>query len=337
MQLYNSRHDEPTISDFLALVREIRYHKSDEDLIAWTDRLNRQIVIDVIRKLRNYLNSHINRANYVYEPLKRDDFIYAYTVTKTFETRNAYDAFLKQVQDAESQESRNPEASIRRQLTAVLKPRHRHIYEPLVLDPSDITGNEFSTIKVSPDRLNAGERKFVEDLTTYLKQNYRQNRRYEFYLMRNVRKLGIYLESDSGSYYPDFVLWAVDTEQKITHILFIDPKGQRGIIDDVTLTYKEHPKVKLSRKSEDKTLVNLEERLSAEQGGTFCLNSFLLLRDSSRLGEGKLPEWVEENMLAYNILRLNWHEKKEDGSTGRLFNDEKSYLDLMFEKAGIRR
>ena len=41
-------------------------------------------------------------------------------------------------------------------------------------------------------------------------------------------------------------------------------------------------------------------------------------------------------MLAYHILRLDWHEKTEDGPTSRLFNDEKSYLDLMFEKAGIR-
>ncbi len=40
-------------------------------------------------------------------------------------------------------------------------------------------------------------------------------------------------------------------------------------------------------------------------------------------------------MLAYHILRLDWHEKTEDGSTSRLFKNQ-SYLDLMFEKAGIR-
>jgi hypothetical protein len=42
-------------------------------------------------------------------------------------------------------------------------------------------------------------------------------------------------------------------------------------------------------------------------------------------------------MLAYNIFRLDWHDKKEDGSTSRLFNDKKSYLDLMFEKVGVKR
>ena len=153
--------------------------------------------------------------------------------------------------------------------------------------------------------------------------------------MRNAQKIGIYLESDAGSYYPDFVLWVLDLQQEITHILFIDPKGQRGIIDDRTLEYQNHPKVKLARKSEDKILVTLEKRLEVEQARTFRLHSFLLLRDSSKLGEDQTPEWIEENMLAYNIFRLNWHEKTEDGSTSP-FRDRKSYLDLMFEKAGIR-
>ena len=124
-------------------------------------------------------------------------------------------------------------------------------------------------------------------------------------------------------------------EQTVTHILFIDPKGQRGIIDDETLGYQNHPKVKLARKSEDKTLITLEKKLKAKQDRTFHLNSFLLLRDSSKLGNRQSDEWIEKNMLAYNIFRLNWHEKTENGSISQ-FKDRKSYLDLMFEKAGIR-
>lgn len=108
--------------------------------------------------------------------------------------------------------------------------------------------------------------------------------------MRNAQKIGIYLESDAGSYYPDFVLWVLDTQQDITHILFIDPKGQRGIIDDRTLDYKNHPKVKLAQRSEDKTLIALEKQLAAEQGRKFCLNSFLLLRDTSGLGKDRSHE-----------------------------------------------
>ena len=323
----------PTIDDFLTLVTEIRYQKPTEDPVAWADRLNRRVVIDVIRKLRNRINAHINSANYVYEPLALEDFIYQYTVTKEFQTREAYEAFRAEVDNAREGRE-NPESEIRKSLVLRLEKHHRHIYEPLLLAPGmsvQATDWEDGEIKVSPDRLNAGEKKFVEDLTAYLQQ-YARNNRYEFYLMRNVGKIGIYLESDEGCYFPDFVLWAIDTTQEITHILFIDPKGQRDISDDRTREY--HPKVRLARKSEDKTLVTLEKQLAAAQGGTFHLNSFILLRDSSELGNGQTAEWIAENMEDYHILRLNWHEKTEEGSTSR-FSERKSYLEVMFERAGI--
>lgn len=344
----------PTIDDFLALVTEIRYQKPAEDPVAWADRLNRRIVIDVIRKLRNRINAHINSANYVYEPLERKDFIYEYTVTKEFQTREAYEAFL-----AEKEMQADLEAQTWKPLRLLLDSQHRHIYEPLLLDPAvgessrsrlnDVQVGEpsrsrlnavrvggtslsrINDVKVSPDRLNDGEKKFVEDLMEYLRRHAR-NKRYEFYLMRNVGKIGIYLESDEGCYFPDFVLWAIDTAQEVTHILFIDPKGQRDLLDDTTLHY--HPKVKLARKSEDKTLVMLEKQLEAAQGRTFHLNSFILLRDSSELGDEQPEEWIAKNMVDYHILRLNWHEKMEDGSTSR-FSERKSYLEVMFERAGI--
>ena len=343
LQLYNKEKRKPTIIDFLSLVGEIRYRKQGQDPIAWTDQLNRQIVIDVTRKLRNRINAHINRANYVYRPLERDDFIYEYTVTKEFEDRDEYDEFLKNIKNAEKESNKakaeriNPEALIRRELGRLLEPGHRHIYKPLILPQEDVE-SMYLDLKVSPDRLNRGEKKFVEDLTEYIKLNYPQDKRYEFYLMRNVQKIGIYLESDAGSYYPDFVLWVLDIQEEITHILFIDPKGAREIIGGKRGDYKNHPKVKIAQKSEDQTLVALEKKLESEQGGTFSLNSFLLLRDGSELGDGETDvKWMKENMLAYNILRLDWHDKKEDESTSQLFNDEKSYIDLMFEEVGIQR
>ena len=336
MQLYSKENGEPAITDFLSLVEDISYREQGQDPIAWTDRLNRQVVIDVARNLRNRINAHINRTNYAYEPLERGDLIYEYTVTKEFPTQDELETFLEKVENAESDAlQENPHAQIKNKLQLPLPRGHRHIYEPL-MRPQEEVENEHQDVKVSPDRLNAGEKKFVENLTEYIKLHYRRNERYEFYLMRNAQKIGIYLESDAGSYYPDFVLWVLDTQQDITYILFIDPKGERGIIDE-TLDYKNHPKVKLARKSEDETLVKLEKKLEkAKEGRKFCLNSFLLLRDSSGFGRGKPPDWVEKNMLAHNILRLNWHEQTEDGSTSRLFKDQKSYLDLMFETAGIR-
>lgn len=342
LQFYSKESCEPTILDFLSLVGEIRYWEQGQDPIAWTDRLNRQIVTDVSRKLQSRINAHINRANYIYEPLNQDDFIYEYTVTKEFKKPQEYDAFLAKIKEAEKKQDQlearriDPEIRIQKDLRLSLEPQHRHIYEPLLLDPQGNSKHESDTLKVSPDRLNLGEKKFVEDVTAYIKLHYRENERYEFYLMRNVQKIGIYLESDAGSYYPDFVLWVLDTQQDITHILFIDPKGEREIIGGTKGNYKSHPKVKLAQKSEDETLVTLEKQLEAKEGRKFCLNSFLLLRDSSKLGHEESVKGIEENMLPYNIHRLNWHEKTEDGSKGRLFNNEKSYLDLMFEKAGIR-
>ena len=138
LQLYSKGNCEPTIVDFLSLVGEIRYRKQDQDPIAWTDRLNRQIVIDVSRKLQSRISAHINRANYVYEPLKRDDFIYEYTVTKEFKDRQKYDEFLAKIKEAKKKRDLSkaaridPEASIRRELGRLLKPGHRHIYEPLI-------------------------------------------------------------------------------------------------------------------------------------------------------------------------------------------------------------
>ncbi len=337
LQLYCTGNQQPTISDFLALVGEIRYREQGKDPITWTDRLNRRVVADVTWKLRNRIKAHINRANYIYEPLKREDFIYEYTVTKTFQEQGELNDFVKQIEDAESDAFHgNPHVQLKSRLQLPLLRGHRHIYEPL-MRPQEEVENEYRDVKVSPDRLNAGEKKFVENLTEYIKLKYQRNKRYEFYLMRNVQKIGIYLESDAGSYYPDFVLWVLDTQQDMIHILFIDPKGEREIIGGTTADYKNHPKVKLTRKSEDKTLVTLEKRLAAEQDRTFCLNAFLLLRDSSELGTDQSDKWVKENMLAYHILRLDWHEQTEDGSTGRLFREEKSYLDLMFEKIGIEK
>ena len=154
MQLYRTGNQQPTISDFLALVEEIRYREQEKDPIAWTDRLNRQVVVDVTRNLRNRINAHINRANYVYEPLKRDDFIYEYTVTKEFENQDALDTFVQQVEDGVQ---KNPHAQLKNRLQLVLPRGHRHIYEPL-MQPQEEVENEYRDVKVSPDRLNAGEK-----------------------------------------------------------------------------------------------------------------------------------------------------------------------------------
>ena len=123
LQLYSKENYEPTIIDFLSLIGEIRYREQGQDPIAWTDRLNRQIVIDATRTLRNRINAHINRANYVYESLESDDFIYEYTVTKEFLTQDELDTFLKQVKNAESNAlQENPHFQLKKQIATTFVP-----------------------------------------------------------------------------------------------------------------------------------------------------------------------------------------------------------------------
>lgn len=334
VQMYNKENYKPTIGDFLSLVGEILYREQDHDPIAWTDQLNRQIVIDATRKLKNRINAHINRSNYIYRTLERDDFIYEYTVTKEFQTQDEFNAFMEEIENAELNELQVDPCKLLENRLKLWIRNHRHIYEPLMCPIEDVE-NEYQDVKLSPDRLNVGEKKFVEDFTDFIKQKNKNKERYEFYLMRNVQKIGIYLESDAGSYYPDFVLWVLDSQKHITHLIFIDPKGEREIIGGVRGDYKSHPKVTIAQKLEDNTLIYLEEKLESEHSRMFSINSFILLRDRSELGKEQPNEWVKENMIDYNILRLDWHDKREDGSTSQLFADEKSYLDLMFEKVGI--
>jgi hypothetical protein len=64
-------------------------------------------------------------------------------------------------------------------------------------------------IGISPDKLNAGEKKFLADILQFIDVNYSRDHR-EFYLMRNVeslRSIGLYLEGETRAFYPDFVLW----------------------------------------------------------------------------------------------------------------------------------
>ena len=102
--------------------------------------------------LRNRINAHINRANYIYEPLERDDFIYEYTVTKEFPTQDELDAFLKRVENVETDAlQENPHSQLRNKLQLLLSRGHRHIYEPL-MRPQEEVENEHRDVKVSPDR-----------------------------------------------------------------------------------------------------------------------------------------------------------------------------------------
>ncbi len=93
---------------------------------------------------------------------------------------------------------------------------NQHLYNPLPVEKKE--GED--PIKTTPIKLNEGERRFIEELTDYLKTNSKK----KVYLLRNLPKIGIGFYEEEG-YYPDFVLWYVKGNTQ--HIAFIDPKGLR--------------------------------------------------------------------------------------------------------------
>lgn len=106
-----------------------------------------------------------------------------------------------------------------------------HLYQPLLLKSK--TGD----IDIQPGALDDNERKFVADLVKRLYPDGSAPRalgaplkwgRREIHLRRNLDKdpgsfrLRV---DDSDWYYPDFILWIIDHEERIQTFGFVDPKG----------------------------------------------------------------------------------------------------------------
>lgn len=317
---------DPTIKDLLALIGTLRYKEQIGPEVPLIEALNRRVASDVVTKLRNKVVHDINSRNYVFgEPLRqstpeeRGDFIHAYELTRDFDTEQARDEF--------------PEAEAIRYADGLrIRETPQHVYEPLLRES---TAREF---RISPDMLNPGERKFVRDFCDYVRVQYGGQERYEFYLMRNVeslRSIGVYLESDEGVFYPDFLAWILDRETGRARVLLVDPKGQTGIRSERDFGLND--KVKISLRNEaNPALLRLEQALQKAWGVPAEVYSFLLLRKKSTIGTSRVgAERTHEEMLANNVLRLDWHAHDEEQSGSELFAGERSYLDLIFEKIGM--
>jgi hypothetical protein len=259
-----------------------------------------------------------------------------------------YDLRIEFEQDADKQnfERTYPAPDLPKQLPLDLL-ESRHIYAPLFQSAENkgvTQGLRLKTLSISPDALNPGERKFVQDLHTFLANPVNQGRlkAFDFYLMRNVeslRSVGVYLDTETRAYYPDFVLWAVS--DKKTHVLLVDPKGQSGIQSwDSLDTF--NAKVKLA-KSQD--LLDLANKLTSQTKKAFKVDSFILLRKSSPLGtaNGELYDLNDVMRLEeQHILHLNWapaddkqRRVDEDGDTLPHPPDGRCYMERMLTCAGL--
>jgi hypothetical protein len=340
----NANSKQITITDILNFIDEIKYKASiDATNIELIENVVIQVATDFLKKLKNKVNWYINNSNYQYQELLnqstnnvKGDFIDKYFILKTIESTKELKGkttFKKQKEiDDEVIAFENEIDAIAESLK--IETISNHIYNPLLREVRNNVDGE-RNLKITPDKLNAGEKKFIQDASNYFKDN-QDFKEYEIYLMRNVetlKSIGIYLNDDSQVFYPDFILWMI--KGGVININFIDPKGQMGMQDATTLLDNE--KVKIADKANNDTLVRLEKELSAKHNKPFILNSFLLLRDSSELGNHKSLDWVKENLIGKNIFRLNWHEtdEKENKIAIDKLPDNKSYLDLLIERISI--
>ncbi|WP_282136029.1 DEAD/DEAH box helicase family protein [Seonamhaeicola maritimus] len=334
----NSNGNPISFENVMSFIDKIEYKNNiDATNLDLIENLVIQVTTDFLKKLKNKVNWYINNSNYQYQELlnqstetTKGDFIDKYYILKTIETTKesrGKTTYKKQKEiDEEIEAFESQIESIAENLK--IESLGNHIYQPLLREVIKNRDGE-KDLKITPDKLNAGEKKFVQDAAAYFKDT-PDFKDYEIYLMRNVetlKSIGIYLNDDSQVFYPDFILWLIKGDT--IYINFIDPKGQMGIQDSTTLLDNE--KVKIADKTTNDTLTKLEVELSKQHNKTFILNSFLLLRDSSDLGKGKNKDWVKENMMAKNIFRLNWHNEDEKGN--RISNNElpdsKTYLDLI--------
>ncbi|WP_373550427.1 hypothetical protein [Haliscomenobacter sp.] len=303
------------------------------------ENVNIKIGEEFVKKVRNKINWHLNSSIYQYEEdLKQSqgeikgDFIEKYTLVKSFKLSKKVGATTKQKTEKElNQEIADFTKTIRDIENALIIDKlGNHIYEPLLRENKLVLKDD---VKLTPDKLNDGEKKFVKDFATFIKEKPEKFKDFDVYLMRNVESLksiGIYLNDDSEVFYPDFIMWLIAKDK--VYINFIDPKGQMGTKDFATEQYKE--KVTIADKATNPTLNNIEKELKRIHKKDFLLNSFILLRDSSELGKLAKADWKKDNMIAKNILRLDWHKQDEKENNADLTKlvDNKTYLDWIIEK-----
>ena len=329
------------------MVDAVDYHRSWGELpFAMREQLAWQTLADAVAQLHHRLIYDLNKRRYrTDEPLTQSrqgqpgDFIDHYDVRLEFAKEADQKAFEFRYPDPK--EPIPPPV----QLTLDLQDP-RNIYAPLLLregqDKPDVM-LRYKGIAISPDALNPGERKFVQDLHVFLAHPVQQGRLkgFDFYLMRNVeslRSVGVYLDTETRAYFPDFVLWAVGKDR--THILLIDPKGQSGIQDWHSLRAV-NAKVALAQ---SRDLTELARKLTAEAGRRCKVDSFILLRKSSPLGRanGSLYDVnIVEEMQRRHVLHLNWAPDDEgtrldeDGDALPVPPDGRCYLERMLTCAGV--
>lgn len=137
----------------------------------------------------------------------------------------------------------------------------RHLYLPLAVEDSE-------KLKTIPPALNKSEARFVRDLRAFWgEENGKSMAGKELFLLRNLtRGKGVGFFETRG-FYPDFILWVLDTAAGHQRIVFVEPHGmlQAG-------PYKNDEKARLHER-----LTELAEAIARRSGHqNVMLDSFII-------------------------------------------------------------
>lgn len=179
----------------------------------------------------------------------------------------------------------------------------RHLYSPLFSLPDQNT-----YVQVIPTPMNAGERRFIEDLRTYHNTHADFFRTSEMYVLRNRSRghgIGFF---NAGNFYPDFVLWVIHGGTQ--YITFVDPKGLVRILPD-------DPKIEFHR-----TIKDVESQLHERRPDIrVVLNSCII----SVSRHETLQHWRNTQNKSMSLPEFNakhvFFQKDQPGSDyiGRIF------------------
>jgi hypothetical protein len=193
---------------------------SDESVVKPRNRRGiQQLEETMAAVLRRYIERYYrtrqqrwDSEQMIYEALKTDDANFQDYVVKVPRSDKA---LVKTVYDAIEEWKK-----LDRQLSSEIPNLHfdRHLYQPLLVQKK-------VQIRSTPVGLNESERRFVQDLINFTKDNPTLLDGKELYLLRNLtRGKGIGFFEKHG-FYPDFLMWVITGDQQ--RLVFVDPKGMR--------------------------------------------------------------------------------------------------------------
>jgi hypothetical protein len=164
----------------------------------------------------------------------------------------------------------------------------RHVYQPLLLESTD-------DITIAPQGLNAGEKRFVEDLRAYCSmEKDTALKGKKIFLLRNLgRGKGVGFFEGTG-FYPDFILWI--KKGKAQQIVFIEP---HGMLHDAVPQKNE--KVGLHRKLQEDAVPALKKLKNVSLDAfVVSMTPYDKLRDKWVRDDG-IP-WSREDCAREHIL-----------------------------------